>query len=164
VDRRGIGEVHAVSGDGLAAGQTKIIEDGDGSCSGVADRRETVLWTTCQDRLLSFSPDSGLVLAGTSASFGSGDHELTVLDSRTGEEGLRLTTAEDVGIFEMVWEDESHVLAVVGAWEVDGADEHVDHRWAVIRIGTDGSREYAVEPIRSDEAPYDGPLDLPRPS
>ena len=117
----------------------------------------------CKDRLIAFSPDSSLVLAGTSASSGSGDHELTVLDARTGEERLRLETADEVGIFEMVWEDDDHLLAVVSDWEEDpDTGDHVDNRWAVLRIGLDGSREYAVEPVPGEVGDYDGPLDLPQ--
>ena len=160
---RGIDDVDAVSANGLTAGTTEVIEDGDGSCAGVADPHGSVLWTTCKDRLIAFSPDSSLVLAGTSASSGSGDHELTVLDARTGEERLRLETADEVGIFEMVWEDDDHLLAVVSDWEEDpDTGDHVDNRWAVLRIGLDGSREYAVEPVPGDVGDYDGPLDLPQ--
>lgn len=159
---RGIADVDAVAANGFTAGTTEIIEDGDGSCAGVADRKGSVLWTTCQGRLIAFSPDSSLVLAGTSAHFGSGDHQLTVLDARTGEERLRLETAEQVGIFEMVWEDDEHLLAVVSDWAEDGDGDHVDNRWAVIRIGLDGSREYAVEPVPGEVGDHDGPLDLPQ--
>lgn len=159
---RGIPEVEAVAANGFVAGTTEIIEDGDGSCAGVADPKGSVLWTTCKDRLIAFSPDSSLVLAGTSTYSGSGDHELTVLDARTGAERLRLKTAEQVGIFEMVWEDDEHLLAVVSDWAENGDGEHVDNRWAVVRIGLDGTREYAVEPIAGEVGDYDGPLDLPQ--
>lgn len=160
---RGIADVDVVAAVGLTGGTVEIIEDGDGSCAGVADTRAIVLWTTCRDRLISFSPSSRSVLASTSASFGSGDHELTVLDARTGEERMRLETADDVGILEMVWEDEEHVLAVVGDWREDAfTGDRVDRRWAVIRIGLDGTREYAVEPLSGKDDDYDGPLDLPQ--
>jgi hypothetical protein len=159
---RGIDDVKAVADNGLTAGTVKIIEDGDGSCAGVADPQGAVLWTTCQDRLLSFSPGSRSVLAGTSASFGSGDHELTVLDASTGEQRLRLETAANVGIFEVAWEDDDHLLAVVADWREDEqTGDHRDHRWAVLRVGLDGTREYAVEPVPGDPEDYDGPLDLP---
>lgn len=159
---RGIPDVDAIASNGLTAGTTEVIEDGDGSCAGVADRGGSVLWTTCRDRLIAFSADSSLVLAGTSAHSGSGDHELTVLDARTGEERLRLETAEQVGIFEVVWEDDEHLLAVVGDWAEDGDGNHVDRRWAVLRIGLDGSGAYAVEPVPGEVEDYDGPLDLPQ--
>lgn len=162
-DRKGIGEVRTVAANGFAAGTVKIIEDGDGSCAGVADARKSVLWTTCKDRLLSFSPDSKWVLASTSTVSGSGDHELTVFDARSGEERLRLKTARNVGIFEMVWEDDDHVLAVISDWKVDpDSEDHVDPRWAVVRISLDGSREYAVAPVAGQNDDFDGPLDLPQ--
>ena len=158
-----ITNVSAIAADGSTAGTVRIIEDGDGSCAGVAGPRGKVRWTSCRDRIVSFSPSSVSVLAGTSASFGSGDHELTVLDASTGEERLRLETAPNVGIFEAVWEDDEHLLAVVADWREDeSTGEHTDHRWAVLRIGLDGTREYAVEPVPGDPDDYDGPLDLPQ--
>ncbi len=160
---RGISDVDAVAGNGYSAGTVTLIEDGDGACAGVADPQGSVLWTTCQDRLLSFSPDSTWALATTSARTGSGDHELTVLDARTGSEKLRLRTARNVGIHEMVWEDDDHVLAVVSDWKVEATtEEHVEHRWAVVRISLDGTREYAVAPVPGGDEDYDGPLDLPQ--
>lgn len=162
-DRKGIGEVRTVAANGFSAGTVKIIEDGDGACAGVADARESVLWTTCKDRLIAFSPDSKLVLASTSGLLGSGDHELTVLDARSGQERLRLKTARNVGIYEMVWEDADHVLAVISDWQVDPeTEDHVDFRWAVVRISLDGNREYAVTPVPGHDDDYDGPLDLPQ--
>lgn len=157
-----IGEVRAVAANGFSAGTTRIIDDGDGSCAGVADTAGTVLWKTCKDRIISFSPDAKLALATTSTITGSGDHELTLLEATTGEELLRLETAEDAGIYEMVWEDDTHVLAVVSDWEEDArTGEHVDKRWAVLRISLDGTREYAVAPVPGEVEDYDGPLDLP---
>lgn len=157
-----IGEVRAAAANGYSAGTTRIIEDGDGSCAGVADTEGAVLWKTCKDRLISFSPDSSLVLASTSALFGSGDHELTILDAGTGDEVLRLETAENAGIYEMVWEDDDHVLAVVSDWTEDvRTGEHENQRWAVLRISLDGTREYAVSPVPGETEDYDGPLDLP---
>ncbi len=159
----GIPDLRAVAANGYTAGTVKVIEDGDGSCTGVADTRGDVLWTSCKDRVLSFSPSSRLVMATTSASFGSGDHELTLFDARSGKERLRLRTAENVGIYEMVWEDDDHVLAVVSDWKVDeAADEHVGQRWAVLRIGLDGTREYAVPPVAGEKDDSYGPLDLPQ--
>lgn len=143
----GIAEVRTVSSDGMVAGTVKVIQDGDGSCTGVADEAGTVLWTSCRDRISSFSPDSRHVLATTSAAFGSGDHELTVFDARTGTERMRLKTARNVGIYGMVWEDDDHVLAVVSEWTEDRSGEHADERWGILRIGLDGSREYAVQPV-----------------
>lgn len=163
-ERNGIGDIRTVAANGFAAGTVRIIEDGDGACAGVADTRGTVLWTTCKDRLLSFSPDSELVLATTSALYGSGDHELTVFDARTGEEKLRLETARKVGIYEMTWEDDDHVLAVISDWTEDdsGSDDRKDLRWAVVRISLDGTREYAVTPVPGNVKDFDGPLDLPK--
>lgn len=158
-----IGEVRAAATNGFTAGVTKVIEDGDGACAGVADTGGSVLWTTCKDRMIAFSPNANLILASTSALWGSGDHELTILDATSGDERLRLRTAKNVGVYEMLWEDDEHVLAVVSDWRIDPATEsHTDIRWAVLRIGLDGRREYAVEPVAGQEEDYDGPLDLAR--
>lgn len=156
-----IGAVSAVARHGYTAGKIRIIDDGDGACSGVADVGGSILWETCQDRMISFSPNAELILATTSAYFGSGEHELTVFDADTGAERLRLKTADNVGIYEMVWEDDSHVLAVVSDWKVDSeSGDHTNKRWAVLRIALDGSRAYAVEPIAGHDDDFDGPLDL----
>lgn len=156
-----IGAVAAVAPNGYTAGKIRTIEDGDGACAGVANAEGSILWETCKDRMIAFSPNSELVLATTSAYFGSGEHELTVFDAATGAERLRLETAKNVGIYEMVWEDDSHVLAVVSDWKIDSeTEEHTSKRWAVLRIGVDGTRAYAVPPMSGRDDDYDGPIDL----
>lgn len=158
----GLLEVRAVSSRGWVGGVTEIIEDGDGACSGVADESGQLLWKNCTDRIVAFSPDGSKVLASTSAFDGSGDHLLAVLDARTGKDLVRIRTAKDAGIFHMAWEDDEHVLAAVGTWTEDRADDHIDQRWGVIRFGLDGSREYAVAPVeRTVPGDFDGPFVLP---
>jgi hypothetical protein len=123
-----------------------------GSCSDVRDGKREILWSTCDHRFLSFSPDGAHVLASAAYGDGLGDTELAVLDSATGRAALGLRTADGAAITQMVWEDDSHVLANL----------YQDGRWAVVRIGLDGHREYAVAPVRGND--YDGsPFLLPSP-
>jgi hypothetical protein len=112
-----------------------------GSCSAVRTADLTSLWKTCDHRLLSFSPDGTHVLASGAYADGMGDSELAVLDAKTGKVALDLRTATEGVLTQMVWEDDSHVLAVM----------FQQGRWAVLRIGLDGSREYAVEPVDASD-------------
>lgn len=133
----------------LVAGITKVADDG--SCSEVEGvDTETALWTTCDHRLLSFSPDGKHLLASSAYADGMGDSELAILDSDTGKSVLDLSTAGRAVLTQMVWEDDSHVLASL----------YQDGRWAVVRISLDGHREYAVPPVPGND--YDrSPFVLP---
>jgi hypothetical protein len=121
------------------AGFTEITDTG--SCSVVKNVEHvesgTPTWTTCDHSFLTFSPEGGHLLATSAYGDGLGDTELAVLDTRTGAVQLDLTTADGAFISQMVWEDETHVLANV----------YQDGQWAVVRIGLDGDREYAVPPV-----------------
>ena len=129
-----------VSVDQRFAGFTSISDDG--SCSAVRDADLGALWQTCDHRLLAFSPDGKHLLAGAAYASGIGDGELTVLDSNNGKVALDLKTAGEGSLYQMVWEDDSHVLATV----------YEQGHWAVLRIGLNGSREYAVEPVEGADA------------
>jgi hypothetical protein len=128
------------------AGITKVADDG--SCSEVeAIDTATALWATCEHRFLAFSPDGTHLLASSAYADGMGDSELAILDSDTGKTVLDLRTADQAVLTQLVWEDASHVLA----------DLYQDGRWAVVRIGLDGHREYAVPPVPgndSDGSPF----------
>jgi WD40 repeat protein len=125
----------------VVAGITKVTDEG--SCSEVeATDSEAPLWTTCEHRLLSFSPDGSRLLASAAYADGLGDTELTVLDSATGTPLLDLRTTDQAAITQMAWEDDSHVLATI----------FEQNRWAVLRIGLDGKREYAVPPVAGDDS------------
>jgi hypothetical protein len=116
------------------------------TCSAVVPLPEkTPTWTTCDHRLLTFSPDDQRLLATGSVGDGLGDRQLAVLDAATGKVELDLRTVDQALITQMVWEDDSHVLANV----------HQDGQWAIVRIGLDGSREYAVPPVTAtDDSPF----------
>jgi hypothetical protein len=123
------------------AGTTQVTDDG--SCSEVEPTdSETPLWTTCEHRFLSFSPDGTHLVASAAYGDGFGDTELSVLDSETGGSVLDLRATDRAAITQMVWEDDGHLLATV----------FEQNRWAVLRIGLDGHREYAVPPIAGDDS------------
>jgi len=141
--------VSDVSHTDLVAGTTKVTDPG--SCSAViALPAESPAWSTCDHRLLTFSPDSKHLLASAAYADGAGDTGIAILDSATGQPVLDLRTADGAFIGQLVWEDDSHVLATVS----EGG------RWAVVRVGLDGSREYAVAPVTGKD-PYESPFVLP---
>ena len=125
-----------VADGGRAAGVVSVSDGG--SCSKVGVLGDADLWQTCDRRLISFSPDGRHVLASAAYADGMGDTQLAVLDAATGKPTLDLQAADGDVITQMVWEDDSHVLAVV----FEGG------RWGVVRIGLDGRRELAVSPVR----------------
>ena len=120
----------------LVAGYSSITDGG--SCSTVDDTDGAAVWQTCDRRLLEFSPDGKHLLASAAYADGMGDTQLAVLDAATGKPALDLRTVDGDVITQMVWEDDSHVLAIV----FEGG------RWGVVRIGLDGRRELAVAPVR----------------
>jgi hypothetical protein len=131
-----------------AASVVEVREDLT-SCSAVVhivDR--TQRWATCDYRLLEFSPDDKRLLATGSVGDGIGDTQLAVLDTQSGKVELDLRTADQVFIGQMVWEDDSHVLATVFQGGM----------WAVLRIGLDGRRQYAVAPVQAED--IDSPFAL----
>jgi hypothetical protein len=142
-----------VSG-GLEVGITEVHDDLT-TCSAAHWFDETEgknpppRWTTCDHRPLAFSPDGDRLLATTSFADGLGDRQLAILDSDTGKPTLELDTTDDAFIAQMVWEDDSHVLATV----------YEKGKWAVLRVGLDGSREYAIEPTAGEDT--DRPFVLP---
>jgi hypothetical protein len=134
--------------DGMQAGMTDVSDSG--SCSAVRSGAGTAVWSTCEYRLLSFSPDGHHLLASSAYADGAGDSRLAVLDAASGKPVLDVRTAQDAFVGQVVWEDDTHVLAAVAE----------AGRWAVVRIGLDGHREYAVEPVTSKD-PYLSPFRLP---
>jgi hypothetical protein len=124
-----------VAADGRLAGMVSSTDTG--SCSQVVTGDLTLLWKTCEHRFLSFSPTGDHLLASSAYADGMGDSQVAVLDSATGKTLLDLKTADQAVTTQVVWEDDSHLLAVV----IDQG------RWAVVRIGLDGSRELALPPV-----------------
>ena len=131
-------------------------------CSAVSSRVGAQRWTTCPDGATSgkqaqtFSPDGKHLLGTESYYDGEGNSELVILDAGSGKVVLDLRVAgfgtEKQGVIrQMMWEDDSHVLALV----------REGNEFAVVRIGLDGEREYALAPeagIDFDTAPFTLPV------
>lgn len=113
----------------------------DGTCS-VMRRGTRRRWATCRNVLSRISPDRTHVLGTPAYADGLGPGRLDVLDLRTGRR-LRSWTSSRTGdsatYFEETWEDAEHVLVVTLTGE---------STWAVVRLGLDGTMEYAVPPRR----------------
>ncbi|MGY2873371.1 hypothetical protein ACVW00_000561 [Marmoricola sp. URHA0025 HA25] len=135
---------------GAAIGQ--LSSSNDGSCWAALDQGDDQQWKTCTYALKAFSPDGQLVLAGSAQADGAGDTRLAVLDADSGKPVLDLTTAEGASVYDVQWEDASHVVATVSE----------GNRWAVLRVGMDGRREYAMSPVDGTD-PYVSPFVLPTP-
>lgn len=129
-------------------------DDQEGATSAFFDIDGNQVWKSSEYFPKSFSPDGKHLIAGPAYGDGLADLQLTILDSATGKPTLDLKSAMGevegsvVSVFEVVWEDDQHVLAVVA----EGT------RFAVLRVGLDGSREYAVAPKQVadsfDAAPF----------
>lgn len=109
-----------------------------GSCSAML-RSSKVRWRTCDNQLSDISPDNGHVLGTPAYADGFGPTSLDLLATRDGAV-VRSFTADRRGrsatYFDEVWEDAEHVLVVT----------HQGGEWAIVRLGVDGSMEYAVAP------------------
>lgn len=139
--RPGLRSVTDVVDAELIAGITEVKDDLT-TCSAVLEfDAETPLWSTCDHQLTAFSPDGNRLL-GQPDGDGSGPVGLAVYDAAKGGDALLdLSTVRDAFVGRMIWEDDTHVLATV----------HEKGRWAIVRIGLDGSREYAVAPVTSTD-------------
>jgi hypothetical protein len=150
VDRAGdMVSVADVSPTGLVLGLSSI-EDG-GSCSAVWKAfRPKPRWETCDHTLLSFSPDGSRELGTDPYLDGLGQRTLAFLDDSGAVEHSFEGGRKGPFVIQTAWEDDEHVLAVV--YDVDAG-------WAVLRLGVDGSQEYAVAPVPGDET--ERPFGLP---
>lgn len=111
-----------------------------GSCSAML-RSSAVRWRTCDNQLSDISPDDRHVLGTPAYADGFGPGTLDVLATADGAVVRSFTSARNgrsATYFDEVWEDAGHVLVVT--YQAD--------RWAVVRLGVDGSMEYAVAPRR----------------
>jgi hypothetical protein len=123
-----------------AAGITRVRDDLT-TCSAVeTSERDAPGWTTCGHQMVAFSPDGTYVLAMPDGD-GLGPTGLAVYDADDGTPVFDLTVADHGHVRQMVWEDSSHVLATV----------YQAGHWAVVRVGLDGSREYAVPPVAAQD-------------
>lgn len=139
--------VVGVDPSGRIAGTLSVSDTG--SCSAVESLEGTTVWRTCDHSLGAFSPDGEHLLGGPAYRDGAGDRELAVLDATSGKVVLDLRTAGEGFVQQVVWEDSAHLLVTLS----EGG------RWAVVRIGLDGRREYAVPPVTAAD-PYESPFVL----
>ncbi|QIK75470.1 hypothetical protein [Nocardioides piscis] len=116
-----------------------ITEASDtGTCSAMV-RGQRTRWTTCRNRFSDISTVNEHVLGLPAYGDGFGPTTLDVLDLRSGDR-VRSWVADRKGrsatYFGEIWEDPEHVLVVT----------FQDDKWAIVRLGLDGSMEYAVVP------------------
>lgn len=127
------------TGRGRWLGGTTSVTD-FGSCSAML-RSWRVKWRTCDNQLSDISTDNRHVLGTPAYADGFGPTTLDVLTTADGSVVRSFASARDgssATYFDEVWEDDEHVLVVT----------FQDEEWAVVRLGVDGSMEYAVAPRR----------------
>jgi len=140
--------VKAISVDtatGLLAVQTKSNEDASG-CFGVVDTTASTAaprWETCDYSLGTFSADGQYVLASDPYQSGFGKASLTILDADTGSmvATFQQERGSQIALPQVVWESSTTVLAT--------AQEGPD--FGIVRFGTDGTLEAAVEPTQPED-------------
>lgn len=140
-------DVRDVSADGTVVG---LLEGRDG-CSGVVDPRGRVAWRTCDDELTDLSPDGDHVVGLEGTTYAAATRGLAIYD-RSGDAVATwaLPHGRTGQVGDVAWEDDEHLLVVVA-----------DHAsWSILRLGTDGSAERAVGPVRgsADFSPYRLPV------
>ena len=131
---------------GRVLGSTEI---GDGtSCSALLDASTTV-FSTCAYQLDSFSPSGDYVLASEAYHDGASSGTIAVFATAGDRMAYRVRTNQHTaGYWQAVWEDDTHVLFTAIQ----------DGTWSIVRMGVDGSLEYAVPPVAGD--PYQSPFVL----
>ncbi|MCF6378844.1 hypothetical protein L2K70_14610 [Nocardioides KLBMP 9356] len=111
-----------------------------GTCSAMM-RDWRVRWRTCDNVLSDISTDNRHVLGTPAYADGFGPQVLDILSTADGTVVRTFAASRDgstATYFDEVWEDAAHVLVVT----------YQDGEWAVVRLGVDGSMEYAVAPRR----------------
>ena len=127
------------TGRGRWLGGTTSFSD-TGSCSAMM-RSWRVTWRTCVNQLSGIATDNRHVLGTPAYADGFGPTTLDVLATADGSVTRSFTYSRQghsATYFDEVWEDAEHVLVVT----------YQEGEWAVVRLGLDGSMEYAVAPRR----------------
>ena len=130
-------------------GITKISNTG--TCS-VMLRRWRASWRTCANRFSDISTDNKHVLGLPAYGDGFGPTALDLLKTRDGAVVHSFTPSRrgnSATYFDEVWEDAGHVLVVT----------YQEDEWAIVRLGLDGSMEYAVAP-RAGSIDTQNPFEL----
>jgi hypothetical protein len=138
-------DVRDVSQAGLSIGLTKATDFS--TCSKLLGGGEFQGFSTCKNQLATFSPDGQLILAWPGYFDGIGPGGLAMYDLEGKRLFERSSTAEAQSYFlGEVWEDDTHVLAPT----------YQDGKWALVRVASDGSMEYAIAPSKGpfDASPF----------
>lgn len=122
-----------------------------GTCSAMMRNRK-VRWRTCDNAFSDISPDKQHVLGTPAYADGFGPTTLDALNLRTGEHThtWKSTRKATTTYFDEVWEDSSHILVVT----------YSGGKFAIVRLGLDGSMEYAVEPVADRDGDMETPFHL----
>lgn len=146
-----LGEVTPIDGlrtattvSGTRVGGVYSVDDlAPSSCSRMLDRPESrVLWETCDYTLDVVDPDGKTLVGLPSYLDGFGPNTLALVSMSDGSTLQSWTSGPDSATyFDQVWEDSSHLL--IRTFQ--------DGQWAVVRVGLDGSLEYAVAPVEGED-------------
>ena len=121
---------------GLGIGYRSLSDSG--SCSVLLGGGEFQGFRTCDHTLVSFSPDSELILADPAYHDGIGNGVIGMYDLHGKLLWDRHSTAKAQAFYPSAeWEDATHALAAV----------YQDGQWAIVRFASDGSMEYAAPPV-----------------
>lgn len=144
VERLPVRQVTTVRGRWVG-GITSVSDTG--TCN-VMMRNLRAKWRSCDNRFSAISPDNRHVLGLPAYGDGLGPTTLDVLDLRTGAV-VRSWTADRRGAsatyVDQMWEDPEHIL--IETYQAD--------RCAIVRLGLDGSMEYAAPPRRCSSVGID---------
>jgi hypothetical protein len=131
----GVIYVGDVADGGGLLGLTSLSDQG--SCWGLfRGGKRRPAWETCDFTLFDFSPSGERILAGPAYLDGFGQGIAAVLDA-DGNVLAEWHSEDQAAILGTTWEDENHVL--VTAFQHD--------EYAVIRVGLDGTVEFALPPV-----------------
>jgi hypothetical protein len=131
-----------------------------GSCSVVTSPEGDQAGRTCKLTLKAFAPDGNHILAGAAYEDGYASRQLSVTNrDGVGTEAAVVleyiqTGEQDASFMNYRWEDDSHILAVMTT-PIAGTS---DRTWSLVRIGLDGSAEYAAPSVRGEELPRFAPF------
>jgi hypothetical protein len=143
----GLRTVDDVAG-GLTVGKSEITDFG--SCSDLFGGGEFQGFSTCKAQFDSFSPDGSTLLGYLPYFDGIGSSAVSMW-SVSGDPLFerKANVKHQAAVAEATWEDDTHVIATV----------FQENTWSLVRIGTDGSMEYAVPPTPGQDV--DNPFILP---
>jgi hypothetical protein len=137
--------------DVSAAGRVAGLLAGRDGCWDVVGPDGHPRFSTCDYFLDSFSPTGHLVLAEQSRARWLTVRRFAVL-GRDGHvvQAWTFHGHDHRSLSQLTWEDDRHLLGVL----------HAAGRWSIVRIGTDGTTEYAVAPVTAADDEFT-PFSLP---